>query len=60
MRRHTNTQQMKEQGENPTDQTNEEEIDSLPEKQFRVMIVKMIQNLGNRMEKIKETLNKDL
>ena len=51
---------MKEQGENPTDQTNEEEIDSLPEKQFRVMIVKMIQNLGNRMEKIKETLNKDL
>ena len=43
---------MKEQGENPGDQTNEEEIGSLPEKEFREMIVKMIQNLGNRMEKI--------
>ena len=43
---------MKEQGKNPPDQTNGEEISSLPEKEFRVMIVKMIQNLGNRMEKI--------
>ena len=45
---------MKEQGKNPPDQTNEEEIDNLPEKEFRVMIVKvkMIQNLGNRMEKL--------
>ena len=51
---------MKEQGKNATDQTNEEEICSLPEKEFRVMIVKMIQNHGNRMEKIKETFNKDL
>ena len=51
---------MKEQGKNPPDQTNEEEIGSLPEKEFRVMIVKMIQNLGNRMEKIKEMFNKDL
>ena len=50
---------MKEQGKNPPDQTNEE-IGSLPEKEFRVMIVKMIQNLGNRMEKIQETFNKDL
>ena len=33
---------------------------SLPEKEFRVMRVKMIQNLGNRMEKIQETFNKDL
>ena len=49
---------MKEQSKNPPDQTNEEEIGSLPEKEFRVMIVKMIQNLGNRMEKIQETFNK--
>ena len=47
-------------GKNPPDQTNEEEIGSLPEKEFRVMIVKMIQNLGNRMEKIQEMFNKDL
>ena len=51
---------MKEQGKNPPDQTNEKEIGSLPEKEFRIMIVKMIQNLGNRMEKIQETFNKDL
>ena len=51
---------MKEQGKNPPDQTNEEEIGSLPEKEFRVIIVKMIQNLGNKMEKIQETFNKEL
>ena len=51
---------MKEQGKNPPDQTNKEEIGSLPEKEFRVMIVKMIHNLGNRMEKIQETFNKNL
>ena len=60
MRRQRNTQQMKEQGKNPADQTNEEEIGSLPEKEFRVMIVKMMQNLGNRVEKIQEMFNKDL
>ena len=51
---------MKEQGKNPPDQTNEKEIDSLPEKEFRVMIVKMIQNLGKGMEKIQEMFNNDL
>ena len=55
---------MKEQGKDLQDQINEEEIGSLPEKEFRVMIVKMIQNLGNRMEarieKIQEMFNKDL
>ena len=51
---------MKTQGKNLPDQENEEEIGSLPEKEFRDMIVKMIQNLGNRIEKIQETFNKDL
>ena len=51
---------MKEQGNNPPDVTNEEEIGSLPEKEFRIMIVKVIQNLGNRMEKIQEMFNKEL
>ena len=49
---------MKEQGKNSPDLTNEEEIGSLPEKEFRIMIVKMIQNTGNRMEKIQDTLSK--
>ena len=60
MRRQRNTQQMKEQGKNPPDQKNKEEIGSLPEKEFRVMIVKMNQNLGNTKEKIQETFSKDL
>ena len=51
---------MKEQAQNTLDLTNEEEIGSLPEKEFRIMIVRMIENLGNRMEKIQETFNKDL
>ena len=52
---------MKEQGKNPPpDLTNEEEIGNLPEKEFTIIIVKMIQNIGNRMEKIQEMFNKDL
>ena len=55
---------MKEQGKNLQDQINEEEIGNLPEKEFRVMMVKMIQNVRNRMEawieKIQEIFNKDL
>ena len=53
-----------------THQTKEEEIGSLPEKEFRIMIVKMIQNLENKMElqinrlerieRMQEMLNKDL
>ena len=51
---------MKEQGQNTPDLTNEEEIGSLPGKEFRIMIVKMIQNLGNRIDKIQEAFNNDL
>ena len=51
---------MKEQGQNTPDLTNEEEIDSLPEKEFRIMKVEMIQNLGNRIDKMQETFNIDL
>ena len=62
MRRQRNTQQMKEQSKNLQDQINEEEIGNQPEKGFRVMIVKIIQNLRNRMEaqieKIQEMLTK--
>ena len=42
--------QMKEQGKNLQDQINEEEVGNLHQKEFRVMIVKMIQNLRNRVE----------
>ena len=40
MERQRNTTQMKEQGRNSQDQINEEEINNLPEREFRIMIVK--------------------
>ena len=51
---------MKVQTRNTEVQINEEEICKLPEKEFRIMIVKMIKNLENRMEKMKELINKQL
>ena len=39
-------------------QINEEEIGKLHEKEFRIMIVKMIKNLENKMEKMQESINK--
>ena len=49
---------MKEQIRNTELQINEEEIGKLPEKEFRIMIVKMIKNLENKMEKMQESTNK--
>ena len=71
MKRQRNIQQVKEHDKCPPNQTTEEEIWSLPEKEFRIMIVKMIQNLENKMElqinsletrieKMQEMFNKDL
>ena len=56
--------QMKEQDKTPQKQLNEVEVGKLPEKEFQIMIVKMIQDLGKRMEvkieKMQEMFNKDL
>ena len=52
--------QMKGQDKTPEQQLNEVEIDNLPEKEFRIMIVKMIQDLGKTMEKVQEMFTKDL
>ena len=51
---------MQEQTQNTKVQINQEEIGKLPEKDFRIMIVKMIKNLENKMEKMQESINKDL
>ena len=56
--------QIKEQDKTPEKQLNEMEIVNLPEKEIRIMIVKMMQELGKRMEakikKMQEMFNKDL
>ena len=62
---------MKQHDKNPTNLTKEEEIGSLPEKEFRIMIVQMVKNLGNKMalqvnrletgiEKMQEMFDKDV
>ena len=72
MKRQRNTQQVREHDKCPPNQTKEEEISlSLPEKEFIIVIVKMTQNLENKMElhiisletrieKMQEKFNKDL
>ena len=55
-----NTTQMKEQIRNTEVQISKEEIGKLPEKEFRIMIVKMFKNLENKMEEMQESINKDL
>ena len=42
--------QMKEQDKTPEKQLNEVEMGNLPEKEIRIMIVKVIQDVGKRME----------
>ena len=64
MKRQRTMYQTKEQGKTPEQQLNEVEIGNLPENKFRIMIVKMIQDLRKRMEakinKMQEMFNKDL
>ena len=55
---------MKEQDKTPEKQLNEMEVGNLPEKEIRIMIVKMIQDLGKRMEakieKMQQMFTEDL
>ena len=71
MKRQRKTQQVKEQDKCSPNQTKEKEIGNLPDKEFQIMIVKMIQNLENKLEiqinrletrikKMQERFNKDL
>ena len=56
MKRQRNTQQVKEQDKCTPNQTKEKETGNLPDKEFQIMIVKMIQNLENKMESQINTL----
>ena len=60
MKRQRNITQMKEQTRNTEVQINEEEIGKLPEKKFRIKIVKVIKNFENRRQKMQESIDKDL
>ena len=58
MKRNRIMSQMKEQDKSPEKQLNKVEIGNLPEEEFRIMIVKMIQDLVTRMEKMQEMFPK--
>ena len=71
MKRQRNIQQVKEHDKSPPNQTTEGAIGSLTEKEFSIMIEKVIQNIDNktelqinsletRIEKMQEKFNKDL
>ena len=71
MKRQRTAQQVKEQDKCPPNQTKQEETGNLPDKEFQMMTVKMIQNLEikmesqinsleTRIEKMQESFNKDL
>ena len=71
MKRQRSTQQVKEQDKCTPNQTKKEEMGNLPDKEFQIMIVKMIQNLEikmesqinsleTRIEKMQKRVNKDL
>ena len=55
---------MREKGKNPENQLNEEEILSLQEKDFRLSMLKKIQDIGNKLEakmdNLLETLSKEI
>ena len=59
MKKQRNITQMKEQIRNTVVQINEEEIGKLPGKEIRIMVVKMITNLEDKLEKMQESINKD-
>ena len=71
MKRQRNTQQVKEQDKCPPNQAKEEDIGNLPDKEFQILTVKMIQkleikmesqinSLETRTEKMQDRINKDL
>ena len=64
MKRQRTMYQIKEQDKTAEKQLNEVETGNFPEKEFRIMIVRMIQDLRKRMEakmgRMQEMFNKDL
>ena len=55
MKKQRNTTQIKERASSTEVQINEEEVGKLPEKEIRIMIVKMLKNFENKMEKMQES-----
>ena len=51
---------MREKGKTPENQLSNEEILSLQEKDFRLLMLKIMQDIGNKLEAKMETLTKEI
>ena len=64
MKRQRTITQMREKGKTPENQLSDEEILSLQEKDFRLLMLKMMQDIGNKLEakmdNLQETLTKEI
>lgn len=50
MRRQRNMREAKEQGKTPEKTTNETEINNLPNKEFKPLVIKMLTELGKKID----------
>ena len=60
MKRERTLTQMREKGKTPENQLNDEEILSLQEKDCRLLMLKMMQGIGNKLEAKMDNLQKTL
>ena len=64
MKRQRTITQMREKEKNPENQLSDQEILSLQEKDFRLLMLKMMQDIGNKLEakmdNLQETLSKEI
>ena len=59
MRRQRNTFQARELDKTPEKELNETEINNLPEKEFKQKVLRMLIDLGSRMDELSERFNKN-
>ena len=64
MKRQRTVPQISEKGKTPEKQLSDLEITSFHEKDFRLMMLKIMQNIGNKLEgkmyNVQQTLNKEI
>ena len=60
MRRQRNTFQVREQDKTPEKELNEKELNSLPDKEYKLKFIRMLTDLGRRMDELSDNFNKEL
>ena len=60
MRRQKNTFQVREQDKTPEKELNETEMSNLPDREFTQRVIRMLTDLGRRMDELRENINKEM